>query len=390
MGHSAPLFVVIPVPLTTINLMRGWSIPFGHMMGIAMRIHIFFVLLLGASLIYTNYAGMSATRGLLLWLALLAAVMVREIARALVAVSAGLEVRSLLLLPIGGLFSYQTPEASERAAEGQLQTRLSLVGPIANVLAAVAMAAIVASTTSPLMLIEKPWVTPHQLMRSFVWMNIFLAAVNLFPAYPTDAGRLVRGGMTRSRSPLAATKAASGLGQALAFLTFATGLILLNQWLIFGGMFILIAAHLEDQGVFFQAVVDQIHLRDVMLTEFSTLGPADTLEFAIHKAMHSLQDDFPVVRGDQLVGVVSRQGMVDALQAEGNGYVQGVMTKAFQVAKPEDALGVAFRRITGGRGLSLVPVMEGDRVVGIVTLQNLMHSMALLAEVRRIQRTEKQ
>jgi CBS domain-containing protein len=106
--------------------------------------------------------------------------------------------------------------------------------------------------------------------------------------------------------------------------------------------------------------------------------------------MHSLQDDFPVVRGDQLVGVVSRQGMVDALQAEGNGYVQGVMTKAFQVAKPEDALGVAFRRITGGRGLSLVPVMEGDRVVGIVTLQNLMHSMALLAEVRRIQRTEKQ
>jgi CBS domain-containing protein len=240
-------------------------------------------------------------------------------------------------------------------------------------------------------LLDKPWVTPHQLMRSFVWINIFMAAVNLFPAYPTDAGRLVRGGMTRSRSPLAATKAAAGLGQAFwRSCTFATGLILLNQWLIFGGMFILIAAHLEDQGVFFQAVVDQIHMKDVMLTEFSTLGPADTLEFAFDKAMHSLQDDFPVVRGDQLVGVVSRQGMVDAMQADGNGYVQGVMTKAFQVAKPEDALGVAFRRITGGRGLSLVPVMEGDRVVGIVTLQNLMHSMALLAEVRRIQRDQRQ
>jgi CBS domain-containing protein len=225
-------------------------------------------------------------------------------------------------------------------------------------------------------------------MRSFVWINLFMAAVNLFPAYPMDAGRLVRGGMTRSRSPLAATKAASGIGQALAFLTFAAGLILLNQWLIFGGMFILIAAHLEDQGVFFQAVVDQIHMKDVMLTEFSTLGPADTLEFAINKAMHSLQDDFPVVRGDQLVGVVNRQSMINTLQEDGNGYVQGVMSKAFQVAKPDDALGVAFRKITAGRGLSLVPVMEGDRVIGIVTLQNLMHSMALLAEVRRIQRAQ--
>jgi hypothetical protein len=43
-------------------------------------------------------------RGLLLWVDLLAAVMVREIARSLVAVYYGLEVRSLLLLPIGGLF----------------------------------------------------------------------------------------------------------------------------------------------------------------------------------------------------------------------------------------------------------------------------------------------
>lgn len=366
--------------------MRGWSLPFGEMFGISMRIHVFFLLLLAASLIFCNYAGISAARGLGLWLDLLIAVMVREIARAIVAVSAGLEIRSLLLLPIGGLFAFQTPEASERAGEGPLQARLSIVGPVANALAAVAVAALVAASTSPATLIEKPWVTPHQLIRSFVWINIFMAAVNLFPAYPTDAGRLLRGGMSRSRTPLAATKAASGLGQALAFLTFATGLILLNQWLIFGGMFILIASHLEDQGVFFQTVVDQICMKDVMLTEFSTLGPADTLEFAINKAMHSLQDDFPVVRGDQLVGVVSRQGMVDAMQAEGNGYVQGVMSKAFQVAKPEDALGVAFRRITGGRGLSLVPVIDGERIVGIVTLQNLMHSMALLAEVRRIQR----
>ena len=115
---------------TTISgkTMRSWSIPFGEMLGISLRIHFFFLLLLGASLVYTNYVGLSAMRGLLLWVDLLAAVMIREVARSLVAVYSGLEVRSLLLLPIGGLFSFATPESSERASEGRLQTRLSLVG----------------------------------------------------------------------------------------------------------------------------------------------------------------------------------------------------------------------------------------------------------------------
>ena len=43
-----------------------------------------------------------------------------------------------------------------------------------------------------------------------------------------------------------------------------------------------------------------------MLTDFATLSPADTLEDALEKAVHSLQDDFPVVRGSDMVGVISK------------------------------------------------------------------------------------
>ena len=70
-----------------------------------------------------------------------------------------------------------------------------------------------------------------------------------------------------------------------------------------------------------------------------------TLEDALYKAIHSLQDDFPVVRGTSLVGIVSKQGILDALRAEGNGYVQAVMSRAFQVAQPDDSLGAMIRRI---------------------------------------------
>jgi CBS domain-containing protein len=135
-------------------------------------------------------------------------------------------------------------------------------------------------------------------------------------------------------------------------------------------------------------VVDTVHMREVMLTDFATLSPSDTLADALVRCVHSLQEDFPVVRGPQLVGIISRQRIVDALRSDGNGYVQAVMSKAFQVARPEDTLGTTIRRIQTGRGLSLIPVTESGRVVGIVSVQNLMSSMSLLAEQRRLEREE--
>ena len=128
-------------------------------------------------------------------------------------------------------------------------------------------------------------------------------------------------------------------------------------------------------------------MEDVMLTHFSILSPADTLQDALSKAVHTLQDDFPVVRGMELVGVINKASIVDALRRDGNGYVQPAMVRGFEVAKRTDSLAEAFRRLHG-RGLSMVPVVDAGRLVGIVTLQNLTHSMALLAESRRLKRAE--
>jgi CBS domain-containing protein len=186
------------------------------------------------------------------------------------------------------------------------------------------------------------------------------------------------------------------MGQALGVLAMIAGLALvalpnnggalgIGPWLILGGFFVFIGAQLEDQGVVFQSVVETVRMRDVMLTEFSTMSPSDTLADALYKAIHSLQDEFPVVRGANLVGVVSRQGILQALRSGGNGYVQSIMSRAFQVAEPEDSLGLMIRRVAGGR-MSLVPVAERGRIVGIVTWQNLSNSMGLLAEHRRFER----
>lgn len=367
--------------------MRSWSIPLGHIFGVEVRLHFFFALLLGLSLVYTGLSGMAAFRGIALWLLLLAAVCAREIARAIVSTYYGLEVRSLMLLPIGGLPAYATPESAEQASQGVPEAALAIAGPLANVLVALILLGFILGVAPSVSVLAKPWLTADHLLRSAFWLNIFLAAVNLLPAYPLDAGRLLRGNFARTRGSLPGTRAASGIGQAIAFALFVAGVFLQSPWLMLAGFFIFVGAQLEDQGLVFQSVVDTVRMRDIMLTDFATLSASDTLEDAIQKSIHSLQDDFPVVRSGLLVGVVSKQRILETLQMDGNGYVQSIMSRGFQTAQLEDSLGATFRRITAGRGLSLVPVLEGEQVVGIVTLQNLMHSMGLLAESRRLQQS---
>ncbi|HEX3940551.1 MAG TPA: CBS domain-containing protein [Acidobacteriaceae bacterium] len=369
--------------------MRDWSFPLGRWMGVELRIHTFFVLLLGVCFAYTESTHMSAFRGIGLWCLLVIAVAVREVARLIVAAYYGLKLRNILLLPIGGLMAFANAESAEKANETKIQWRMAFTGPLANLSFALVVSLLVVGMAPTLNLLERPWVTPAHLIRSIVWLNLFLAALNVLPAHPLDGGRLVRGNFAKAQGRAQGARITTALGQVLALAAFVAGVWLWNMWLLMAGFFILIGAQLEDQGVLLQNVVDTVQMGDVMLTEFSMLSPSDTLEDALHKSIHSLQDDFPVVRGDNLVGIISRHSILEALRTEGNGYVQSVMSRSFHVAQPQDSLGTTFSRFAG-RGLSLVPVTEGERIVGIVTLQNLMHSMNLLAESRRLQRQGQQ
>jgi len=386
-AHREPAYRKHNGAATYYNLcMRGWTIPLGRWMGVELRVHAFFPLLAVVCLGISASDGLA--RGLGIFLVLVAAVLVRETARLLVAAWRGWRLRAILLLPIGGLFAYADPESQENANGGGGQFAMALAGPLANGATALMLAAAFLGASGDIRLFDQPFITSAYLLRSMVWMQAGMGLLHLLPAYPLDFGRLIRGNFARKHGFAPAGRAAAGLGQVLALATMVGGMLLHNPWLIIAGFFIMIGAQVEDQGVFFQSVVDTVHMREVMLTDFATLSPSDTLADALVRCVHSLQEDFPVVRGPQLVGIVSRQRIVDALRNDGNGYVQSVMSRAFQVAQPEDTLGTTIRRLTAGHGLPLIPVTDSGRVVGIVSVQNLMSSMSLLAEQRRQERHE--
>lgn len=315
-----------------------------------------------------------------------ACVVLHEIGHALVSTHSGIPAKVVILLPIGGITLVDetrqpiTPDTSAWKRD----VRIAVAGPITNLLVAGVAGGILFATLPQIHVWSRQYLDSSDLARSFVWANIWLAAINLLPAYPMDGGRVLRAIFSRRNDSVQATRRAVSIGQTFATILMLVGL-LWNIWLTMIGVFLFIAAQLEERSVVFQSVLETVRLEDIMLTDFATLSPADTLEDALDKAVHSLQDDFPVIRGSDMVGVVSRQKILQALRSEGNGYVQAVMNRIFEVAQRNESLASAFRKLTS-RNLSIIPVVEEQRLVGIITLQNLMHSMALLAESRKLRR----
>jgi Zn-dependent protease len=371
--------------------MRSWSISVGRLFNVEVRIHLTF-LILPMFIYWTDYAAhqgaVNGTRDMALVGIILLAVAAHELGHMLAARRYGLVPKAVILLPLTGVALYDEArsERPNAALARAREIRLAIVGPLVNLAFAGLAAAIITAMGRGIDLWTWPWLYARNLPRSLVWANLYIAVLNLMPAYPLDGGRILRAFISRSIDLSSATRRAVSISTAIAMVLILAGLFS-DSWLTMVGVIIFSAAQLEERALVFQSVLDNVRLEEVMLTDFATLSPADTLQDALDKAVHSLQDDFPVVRGSDMVGVISRQRILDALRAEGNGYVQAVMNKIFEVSLRNDSLGSAFRKLTA-RSSSIIPVVEEERLVGIVTLQNLMHSMTLLAETRKLQRDE--
>lgn len=351
-----------------------WALQVGTLYGIPIRIHftfIFLLLFLGViSVLAQGWLG--ALRSLLLIAFVFVCVFLHELAHCFVSLRYGVRVRSITLLPIGGLAMFE-----DLPREPYKEIRIALAGPAANFVLALWLGVLLL-VVNPTGLL-RPGISAAALLPSLFWANLYIGLFNLIPAYPLDGGRVLRAGLARRRDYIDATRLAAGIGQFFSLLFILAGLVAAHPWLVLIGLFVFWAGVAEERITVLQSALEHIYLEDVMLTDFQTLSPSDSLFDALDRALHSLQDDFPVLSEGKVVGVLTRSGLLRAFAGQGwNNSVQAVMTARFETAQRRETLARAFNKLIG-RGLSMIPVLDGSRVVGIVTLQNVLHSIAFLS-----------
>lgn len=363
--------------------MRRWSIPVLDLFGIHFRIHFSYPLMFCLVWYLEHDRGPHvATRSFLLLLAVFVAVLAHELAHAAAAARNGIRVRTVVLLPITGVSLLD--EQAARGLDARREIRLALAGPVINILLALFLGCSILLLAPRTILFSLPLLTPFNLLRSMAWSQLLVGVVNLLPAYPLDGGRILRALLARSGDQITATRRAVAVGQYISLALFIVGAGVSlghtanNLWVMMAGVFMFLAAKIEDRSLILQAVLERVRVNEVMTTEFRTLSPADTLADALQRAVEPPQEDFPVVRGTEMVGIISRQQMAASMQQEGNGYVQSAMLRNYTVASPQESLAAVLRRISHG-GLAMIPVVEGDYLIGIITFQNLMRKLTALS-----------
>jgi Zn-dependent protease len=305
-----------------------------------------------------------ALGGILFILLLFVCVVMHEYGHALTARRYGIQTRDITLLPIGGVARLE-----RMPRDPAQELAVALAGPAVNVVIAAALFVLILLFEGMAALTNVRFVG-GDLLSKLMWVNIVLVIFNLLPAFPMDGGRVLRALLAKQMEYARATRTAANVGQMMAFLFGFLGLVW-NPFLLFIALFVYLGAEAEAQMVQVQTTFRGLPVRQAMLTRFVTLTPEDTLGHAVEVLLAGAQQDFPVVTGERVAGLLTRRDLLAALQAKGPAaLVADAMHRAVTPVASGASLEEIFQRMQAEE-LPAIPVVDGERLMGLITMENI-------------------
>jgi CBS domain-containing protein len=115
-----------------------------------------------------------------------------------------------------------------------------------------------------------------------------------------------------------------------------------------------------------------MNVRDVMTSNPRTVSPNDGIQVAARIMKEEDTGVVPVVENGRAVGIVTDRDIVLRAVAEGgvDRPVRDIATREVFCVRPDDSTREA-ERIMSQRQIRRLPVVEGDRLVGIVSLGDI-------------------
>ena len=211
-------------------------------------------------------------------------------------------------------------------------------------------------------------------------LNIILFAFNLIPAFPMDGGRVLRA-VLAARMPLdRATRIAANVGKAFAVIFGIVGLYFFSPFLILIALFVYIGASMESTAVQYNVLLRDVTVGNMMSAPVATVPANLPLSKVIEMMYSSKHLGFPVIERDTLVGMitladVNRTSSIDREAMQ----VKDVMTRDVIVLPPTAPVMDALR-IMSTRNIGRIPIVQEDRIVGIVTRTDILK----VTELRKI------
>jgi Zn-dependent protease/CBS domain-containing protein len=326
----------------------------------------------------TAYWVMGAAGALLLF----ASVVAHELSHALVARRFGVEMRGITLFLFGGVAEMADEPPSPRA-----EFWVAVAGPIASlVLGGLFFVAAGALTLPP----EVAGVLAY-----LATINVLLAVFNLVPAFPLDGGRILRSVLWRWKDSLRwATRVTSAIGAGFGFVLIGLGVVLLvttrdfvsAMWLAVLGLFLRGAARMSYQQLLLRRVLEGEPVSRFMKPEPITvprhISVAELVGEYVYRHHHKL---YPVVDDGRLVGCVTTRQIRELPREEWQTTSVGALASGCspENSVPPDADAMAaLSRMSRTRASRLL-VVDGERLVGILTLKDLLEFFSLKIELEQ-------
>lgn len=247
--------------------MLGWSINLFRVRGIQLSVHWSFFLLLG----WAGYEGwkLGAWLGVLWTVATLVAffgcVVLHEFGHSFTAMHFGINVRRILLMPIGGMAEFESiPREPLR------ELLITFAGPAVNFAIAAILSLFVDFVTGP----EYP-ATIAGVAQLLLYANLIMGCFNLLPVFPMDGGRIFRALLAWKHPYLKATFWAASVGKVLAVVGAFIAVYFYESYLtavLFG--FIYLAGEAEYRAVR-RREIDDARWREMLARYYSTPPPTE-------------------------------------------------------------------------------------------------------------------
>ena len=363
-----------------------WSWRIGSVAGIALHVHATFLILLAWIAIGSYRSSGSATaaiNGVVFILAVFATVVLHELGHALAARRYGIKTRDITLLPIGGVARLERMPRDPRQ-----ELVVALAGPAVNVVIAAVLYSVLRVTGGVPASIDSTSLNAGILEPAFLAqllaVNVWLVLFNLIPAFPMDGGRVLRAVLAmRNRDYAIATERAARVGKFFALVFAIVGFFVVqNPFLVFIALFVWLGAAGEAAAAQTSATLEGVAIEALMITDVRTLSPRDPLARAVDLILDGFQQDFPVVEGGVVSGILTRGRLLKALGEKGDQTpVSDVMERDFQQAAPWEEAEVVLARLKNC-GCHSLPVIEEGRLLGVLTMDNVGEYVMVQAALR--------